>query len=186
MESSQPAKSHVEMALKMGLMLALVEILLSMVQYKFFMGTLSLTFVMTGISIVASLIVMIFVAVLARRAQGGYITLRQVFKPIFITILLGASLAYLFNLLYIHYLDPSVYDQMKQAAINFAADMGADGTALDEIATQFDREQAKAMTAGRIILGLFQTIILHSIGGIIIAAIFKKNAPPHAEPVAEV
>lgn len=177
MDHSQQTSNTQELALKAGIFFALIKILMSTLHMKFFIGNFSLNIALTIVSVLIGLIILIWVALEARKLQGGFITMKEIFKPIFITILIGTSLSYAFDLLYVHVLDPSVYDQLKQSTIDFAQRFGAEDAALDEIAVKFDEEQARALTPGRIILGLFQVIILHSIAGFIIGAIFKRRRP---------
>ncbi len=177
MELSQQTSGQGQIAAKMGLMLALIKILFSTVQFNYFMGQWTMNMIMTLVSVLLSLTVLVVLAVQVRKANGGYISFGLLFRALFIAILIGCSLSYFFDLLYIHFLDPSIYDQLKQSTISFAGRFGADEAALDEIAAKFDEEQAKALTLGRITLGLSQTIIFHSIAGFILAAIFKKKNP---------
>lgn len=182
MDNNQVKDRNTEMAVKMGLMLALIKILFSTVQFTYFIPNWTMNIGMTVLSVLVSLAVLVYVAVLARKGRGGYISLRQIFNPMFIVILIGVSLSYFYDLFYIHYLEPGVYDQLKQSTISFAERMGAEDNDLDEIAIKFDEEKSKALTLGRISLGLFQSIIFHSMGGFIIAAIFKRKEPVH--PIA--
>lgn len=165
------------MALKTGLLIAVVKILLSTVQYQFFAENMGATYAISLLSFIIGLILLYSLGLRQRKAMGGYIELKQVFQALFVSILIFVTLNFLYDLLYTQVIDPTLTDRIQESSMNFAEKMGAPQETLDKMAEEFEKQQTKSLEFGTISLSFFSLIVWYSIIGFIFAAIIKKRKP---------
>jgi uncharacterized membrane protein (DUF106 family) len=163
--------------LKMGVLIALVKIILSTIQYQFFAEQMTTNLVVSFLSFVLGVILLYVTGSKQRKAMGGFIEIKQAFQAMFVAILIFVIVGFLYDLLYQHVIDPTLTERIKTSTISFAEKMGAPQEKLDEMAEQFDEQQRKSTDIGTLSLSLFSMIVWYSIIGFIMAAILKKRKP---------
>ncbi len=175
--TSGKAFNRNEIPVKFGIITGLILSVLSTIQYMFFTESYG---VMMGFMIfifIAAVVMYFITGVQQRKALGGFIDIKQAFSAIFITILIATAISYAYNLLYMKVIDPDVMDRISNTSIEFAEKMGAPADKLDEVAEQVEQRKADSEKIGNQILSFFSQIVIHSIFGIICAAIVKRKNP---------
>lgn len=179
-------KSYVtSTALKWGILISIISVIIFTVVSMFLMGNMGIIGTAV-VSILSFLLILVLLGVMAtqiRKSVGGYMTLRETFRPIFIAILIMVTVTTVYNLVYVKWIDPTYYDRIKESTINASIKIGGDD---DEEASA---RQAEEMYEKRmedkdkptsILLGFAGTIVVYSLFGFIVAAIVKRNPPEHA------
>jgi hypothetical protein len=164
---------------RMGLLIAIIKILLSTISYQFFLASWGMTMLFTGISFIIGVLLLISTGKQQRKALGGYISFKEAFQAIFVALLIFVVLNYLYDVIYMKWIDPSMMDKIKESSIGFAEKMGAPQERLDKMAEEFDKQGEKQWTIGKQAVSLFSSIAIYSIVGFICAAIVKKNKPEY-------
>jgi len=130
-----------------------------------------------AISFIIIIVMMVISAKKQRKQMGGYITLKESFRGLFISILIICVLSALYQIIYTKFIDPDFTVRLKDATINFTEKMGAPQDKLDEVAEDFDKQMAERKTFSKQLLSVMWAIVFYSIVGFIIAAVVKKNKP---------
>ncbi len=167
-----------KMALKYGLLVSVIYILVSSV-VNIFIANLIVFYVSKFIGYMLFFVIIGYFAASIRKANGGYIEFREVFGAIFIMILTASTISYLYNYIYILYIDTHYMEKLKSASIHYMEKMNMPESKLDETAQKFDEqiEEAKHFNLKRNILTLSGAYLLDSLFGLIVAAIVKKQKP---------
>lgn len=164
---------------KMGLLIAIIKIVLSTVQYQFFLGSWGMNMLVMIISLAVGFILLGVTGTMQRKAMGGYINIKDAFQCIFVSILIFVTLNFIYDYVYMQYIDPNMMEKIKESSMGFAEKMGAPQETLDGMEKQFDEQSADKMSIGKQFVGFLSQIVMYSIAGLIIAAIVKKNKPEH-------
>jgi hypothetical protein len=164
-----------DIPLKFGLLAGIVKIVLSTIQYQFFLGNWIGTMLFSLLSLIVGIGIMCLSATNQRKAMGGYISMKDAFQSIFIVILIMVVFSTIYDWIYLSYIDPSMMDKLKDSSISFAQKMGAPEEKLDEMAKQFDEQAKDKANIKNMSLGLLYQIIMYSIVGFICAAVIKRK-----------
>jgi hypothetical protein len=132
---------------------------------------------MTVVSFAAGIALMIVAGKQQRHEMGGYMDIKEAFRVVFITALIAVLLNYTYNYCYMHFIDPTMMDKIKEASISSAEKWGAPQETLDRMADEFDKQNIEKNNISKQLLGLCGTIVLYGIVSFICAAIIKKNKP---------
>lgn len=176
---NNPEFRRFDIPIKMGLLIALMKIILSTVQYQFFLTSWGMTMAITVLSFILGALLLGVTGNMQRKAMGGYITIKEAFQCIFVAILIIVVLNSLYDFIYIKYIDPDMILKIKESSMGFAEKMGAPQESLDKMEKQFDEQSAEKTDLNKQFVGFLSQIVMYSIVGIIIAAIVKKNKPAH-------
>ncbi len=166
-----------DIPVKMGLLLAIIKIVFSTISYSFFLGSWGMTMLMTGLSFVIGLFILHRTGVMQRKGLGGFIDIKQAFQAVFVAAVIAVIIGNTYDIIYMKFIDPSMMDKIKESSIGFAEKMGAPQEKLDEMAEDFDKQNADKNNIGKQLLGFGMYIVWYGIVSFIIAAIVKKNKP---------
>lgn len=166
--------------LRWGIVAGIASILMFTVYSMFLMGSMAFwgSTVFGSTSFVVCLVLIGVMASQQRKAMGGYITFKEAFQGIFVSILIMVVLSQIYSAIYTNFIDPAYFEKVKAMSTEFAAQIG--GKEAGDMAAERAEQQLESQRglAGQI-LGLAGSIILYSIFGFIIAAIVKKEKPAH-------
>lgn len=176
-------------AIKRGLYIALISIVLTVVMY--YVAPQMLTATSFGFAIMAvMLIIYIFFTIDLRKEIGGFWTFRQALKGIFLMAVVAGLVSAVFNLIFFKFIEPGAYDKLSGfASENLTKTLEAFGTPEDQIDAQVEAglERIKSQynpTVSSFFMQLGIAIIIEFVMSLIFAAIFKKERPVFA-PVEE-
>ncbi len=116
-----------------------------------------------------------------RKAMGGFITFKEAFSAIFVSILIVVGMSQLYSVIYTNLIDPEYYEKTLQMSQNMTIQMGASEEVAEQAMTNAEEQIAKQKSVGGILMSAMFQIILYSLFGFIIAAIVKRNKPEHLQ-----
>lgn len=172
-----PQFKRFDIPLKWGIVIAIFNIIAFTVVNMFLVSNMIAYFAGLIITFIITVILLGVVGKKQRTAMGGYITFKQAFQAIFISILIVCVANFLYTYIYMMFIDPDFMAKMKESTIAFTEKMGASQDQIDDAARQFDEQEKTKSKFSSQILSLFWTIVVYSIFGFICAAIVKRNRP---------
>ena len=116
-------------------------------------------------------------ATIIKKRNGGYLQFKHTFGAIFVMLFIANLFNYLFNYVYIEYIDPDYVYKLKAATIavvqqNKPADAAKAAADMDiQIA------QSKTFSLGNNLMNFLMVVLYSCLPGLITAAIVKKNTP---------
>jgi hypothetical protein len=143
----------------------------------FLLGNLIVYFIGIFLSFSIQVILMGVAGAQQRKALGGFISFKDAFRAIFITLLIFLVINTIYSYIYMHFIDPDFSEKMKEASLRMAEKWGANQEALDKAAQKADDNIEKGKHLSSQLLSFFWSIVIYSIFGMICAAIVKKNKP---------
>jgi hypothetical protein len=164
-------------SIKFGLLGALAIIALQMICYLISPSTLASWTAM--LFYLPLLFLMIYGGITYRREIGGYQSFGQAFLAVFIIGAVGSVIHNIFSLILFKYIDPSLTDMIKQAAIeNTQAMMEKFNTpdAQVEEALQRVRNQDYAPSLRSFGIGIISAMVFNTILTLIIAAFVRRDS----------
>ncbi|ALM48403.1 hypothetical protein AMR72_05520 [Flavobacterium psychrophilum] len=164
--------------LNFGVILGIVSILITVIIYVTDPTKFVSIWVGLGI-ILMNLIFGIFVIAKTKQALGGFITFKEAFTVYFITMALASLISIIFMYLLFNFIDPSIKETIMVATTEMTVNMMKNmGVKTEEI-----RKTVEAMREvdNFSILKQLQSylggLLIHTIIGLIVAAVMKKNNP---------
>jgi hypothetical protein len=160
--------------IRYGLITGVVYAILLFLRYNFFTGSpLSFgLFIMVSYLIV--LVLYLFAGIARKKELVGYADFKDIFRTIFITILITEAVYIIFNAIYLKYVDPSFFDNFKSVTRDYLEKHGANQDQIDQQLKKFE-EAHKQMSPVELIKGFASWIVIDSIIGMIYAAILRKK-----------
>ncbi len=137
-----------------------------------------------GISFAVSIIVPLIFMFLAIRdtknEQEGFISFGECLKASFLTYIIGSLIGVIFSFVLMNYLDPSLLDLQKEAAIEAAESMssmlGAPEEAMEEMREQMEEQDLDTFTVGQAMIGWLGGLVFPGlILALIMSGVLKKN-----------
>jgi len=162
---------------KWGILAGLFSVILTTVNFMFIIGNYPFFLATSFVIYVVVILFYFFAGVQQRRAFGGYISLKEAFRTIFIVILISGLISTVYGILYVKLIDPGVMDTIKESTMAFLERVGTPPEKIDETVEAFDREAARGMQPARLLYAFAQQIIVQSIFGFICAFIVKRKRP---------
>lgn len=179
MTNKNQSNVPISLSIKWGIIIAIINILLYTTLNKFLMNSENMTlyYVAIGSTFVLTIVLLSFLARQQRSALGGFISFKQCFRTLFIAILIICVTSFLYQQIYLKFIDPSFLDRMKEATLAFTEKMGAGQEQLDDVAEKMDKQIAESNSVSRQLLSVVWTVVFYSIIGFVISAIVRKNKP---------
>lgn len=165
-----------DIPVKFGLLIGLVGIILSTINYMFVMPASYIAFlVFSGVFFLVGIFLYFYTGVRQRQAMGGYITLKEAFSAIFIAILISTVITTIWGLVYARVIDPELSSKIKDSTLAFMERMHAPAEKLDETAKQIDEQIGDSLKPGILLYSYAKSLVVTSIFGFICAAIVKRE-----------
>lgn len=173
---AQPASTDA-VALKWGIITALVTVILSTVMLMFMTDSMMTFWVFSIVLLAVPIILYGIGAAQQRKALGGYIELKEAFRAVFIMILINVVVSTIYGYIYKEFIDPEYIDRLRTAMTNFIDNAKIPKDKADEMYQQFDQKMSQQSSLKATFMNILIQIIVYSIFGFIIAAIVKKKRP---------
>lgn len=160
--------------IKWGIAGALVYIVLLYFRY-FYCATDPVTFGgFASLSYIAILILFYFAA-RARKKQGnGFASFKEIFQSVLLTILITELGYALFNLIYLHFVNPDFFPHFKAKTGALLEKANLDKDKVDLQLSTFDNI-AKQYTIANIVKGFGMWILIDCIFGVVYSSLLKKT-----------
>ncbi len=163
-----------KMAMTYGLILGLIYIVIisltNMAATALFLYTL-----LRGTGYLLYVVILGFMLARIRKANGGYIELREVFGPAFIILLIAGGLSYIWQYVYIYLVDPGFTDKVLNATVESLEKAKMSDEKIDEMVAEI--EKSKTFNLGKTILGFFTSVLMDCLFGLVVSLIIKKQRP---------
>ena len=114
----------------------------------------------------------------SKKAQNGFISLKEAFTSYFITILIGLIVASVVAIVLFNVIDPDAAITLKEKTIENTAEMMRNWNAPEESIIQTVeqmREQPNQFSIGSVLQSLVIQLVIYSVIGLIAALIMKKS-----------
>ena len=158
-----------------GVVLGLIYIILSTITNLTVAQQLTLYGVMTLLNYILYFVILGFMAKMIRKANGGFMEFKELFGTIFVILLVSASMTYLYNWVFMNYIDPHFTEKVLEAARLKIEQSPLPDEQIDELLKNMDKESAGAKSFD--VLAWAGLIVRDCVFGWIVAAIMKKSKP---------
>ncbi len=158
-----------------GVVLGLVYIILSTITNLTVAQQVTLYGVMTLVNYVLYFIILGIMAKMIRKANGGFIEFKELFGTIFVILLVSGSMTYIYNWVFMNYIDPHFTEKVLEAARIKIEQAPLPDEKIDELLKNMDKESAGAKSFDP--LAWAGLIVRDCVFGLIVAAIMKKSKP---------
>jgi uncharacterized membrane protein (DUF106 family) len=179
-ESTEPVSKYA-IAIRYGLMTGFVLMFITTIGFLYLLKYSFIVFsIVSFISYIVPVIPVIFYYLAAKRQQallGGFISLKDAFQVVFISILIAVAIFTIYGLIYNKYIDPENTTRMKEAALTFFEEMKMPQEQLDAQMKNIEEQTKDSTSFSKLSYSVSQSIILHSIFGFIVALIVSRKKP---------
>jgi hydrogenase-4 membrane subunit HyfE len=162
--------------LRFGLITGLLYALLLFLRYRFF----SSDPVHFGLSALVTYLVILtmylFTGIARKKELGGYGEPREIFQSIFIVILITEMVYIIFNLIYLKFIDPSFWENLKATSLSYYQSLHMTADQLEQRMKSFKDVNQQSTPMG-LLKGYGFSVIIDSLFGLIIASILRKKKP---------
>ncbi len=169
---SQTSKYTV--GLRFGLITGSIYAVLLILRYHYFASSP----VQFGISAFASYIIILimysFTGIARKKELGGYGELKDIFQSIFITILITELVYIIFTLVYLKYVDPAFWENLKKSSVLYFQSLKLSNEEIAQRTKEFKDVDQETSPLG-LVRGYGYSVVIDSIFGLIIASILKKK-----------
>lgn len=166
---------NVSIGLSFGVIIGLVYIVMLLLRWK-----MAENIIVFGLLAIVSFLVclglMFYEAHYRRKENGGFITLKDLFQTLFISVLVFELFYTIFNFVYLKYIDPGVVDRMKagmQAMLDKAGDQITEADKAKRL-SQLDKIDDATKT-GKLIQGYLISVAISGVCALLVSLIMKKK-----------
>lgn len=171
-------ETNINHGLKWGTIIGLVYCALLFLRYSQGGANPVMLGVWSFIGYVVVLILLFICGNSRKKALGGYIELKDAFQTMFICVL-GFEFFYMaFNFIYLKYVNPDFFQNMKDSLEAFMIKNNVDQGKIDEALESLDTQASKNMNLGNSILSFAYSIVISGIFALIFALIIRKKRDP--------
>lgn len=173
--------------LKFGLITGLVLCVITLFSYM--MGLeFMISFWLAFINIAVTIGAVVYCGIVWKRANGGYLDLKNSFLTIFLVYAVSAFIVMLFNITLYTVIDPELPEQVQEAVIEKTIGMmekfGAPEDKIEETLEKLEEESSE-YNASTFISGYFMSLIFGATIALIGGAIIKKQKPIFEEQASD-
>jgi hypothetical protein len=142
--------SKFAIAVRFGLITGMLYAALLFLRYRFFASNPMQFGVSALISYVLILLMYLFTGIARKKELGGYGETREIFQSIFIVILITELVYVLFNFIYLKFIDPAFWENLKAESLSYYQSLN---------------------------IGYGFSVVIDSLFGLIFASILRKKRP---------
>ena len=175
-------KLNVSTGIRFGLILGAIYCVLLFWRWSAAGNVVILPFI-TILSYFGILGLMFYEAAYRRKINGGFISVKDLFQTLFISVLLFEMFFSAYNYIHFHFIDTHVVDKMKEGMKEALLKMGP------QISDQVKKDKIDGldqfkdtMTIGQIIKNYFVWVSASGVFALIISVLMRKN-PPAAKTI---
>lgn len=168
--------SKYSLPLRFGLITGLIYIVLLFFRYKYFASDPVQFGLSALVTYIVILMMYLFTGIARRKELGGYGESREIFQSIFIVILITELVYILFNLIYLKYVDPAFWENLKTTSLSYYQGLKLNGEQMEQRMKSFKDVDQQTKPMG-LLKGYGFSVIIDSLFGLIFAAILRKKKP---------
>jgi hypothetical protein len=175
MSDLKPSSKY-SIPMRFGLITGLVYMVLLFFRYKYFASNPVQFGLSALVTYLVILMLYLFTGIARRKELGGYGESREIFQSIFIVILITELVYILFNLIYLKYVDPAFWENLKTTSLSYYKGLKLDGVQMEQRMKSFKDVDQQTKPMG-LLKGYGFSVIIDSLFGLIFAAILRKKKP---------
>lgn len=171
----EPPKQSMSTPIKLGVIIGLVYCALIFCQDQFFYAN-PLTFSLTKLACYLIILAGFFyTGYTVKKELGGYISFKECLRAILVVIVITEFFYFVFNTIYIKYIDPNFFEKLKTAWIAFFNRSSVPQDKINDTMQKFN--DAGKITFGSLVQSYGFSILIDAVFGVIICAILRKDKP---------
>ncbi len=179
MEENNPAPSLMSHAMRSGLIIGAIGIIITLLIYL--VNPELMVSMWMFLVLILNLVLVVVFGIQYRNQSGGFLSFGSAWKHGFLTLLIAGILGTIFNILMHTVIDPGLKDFLIEASVENAEDMarsfGADESAIEQAAESTRESTAAGFTIGGMFKNLGIAIIIYAVIALITGLIVRKNPP---------
>jgi hypothetical protein len=172
--------SKYSIPLRFGLITGLIYIVLLFFRYKYFASNPVHFGLSALVTYVIILTMYLFTGIARKKELGGYGESREIFQSIFIVILITELVFILFNLIYLKYIDPAFWQNLKATSLSYYQSLHMTGEQMEQRMKSFKDVNQQSTPIG-LLKGYGFSVIIDSLFGLIFASLLRKKKPASLE-----
>ncbi len=169
-------KAGIKQGIIFGLIGGIAYIVLLTIRYNWSGANYFFYALFQAFSLVCILLTAALSAYFFRKQLGGFATLKQMFQPIFVTILISELFFCLYYYVYMNYIDPGYFDRYIPYVNNWMKINQVKPERVKETMDGLNAQKASKSDIRPLFAVLINSLILDGIFGLIIALIFRKRS----------
>ena len=171
MQQETPA-SH---AIKWGIIIGLVYCVLLWLLYSLGSENMIMLGVWSFVGFIIVMILLFMSATQLRKKMGGFIGFKELFKYLFITVLIYEAFYAIFSFIYVNYVDPEFFNKIKVAMEELLVKANESQDKIDEQMEKFDRDASSNKSMLGVLKSYLISVAISGTCALIISAIVKKK-----------
>ena len=168
--------SNYSVGSRFGLITGFLYVGLLFLRYKFFAFTPRSFYFIALVSYLFILLMYLITGIARKKELGGTAEIKEVFKSIFIAILITELMYLLFNFIYLKWVDPGFSGNFQEISQAYYKNLGYSADQL-EMEMKAVKLMSDAVKPEGLLKGFGTIIVVDSIFGFIFAAILSKKKP---------
>ncbi len=166
--------SRYTVGLRFGLITGLIYVVLLFLRYRYFAGNPIQFGLSALVSYIIILVMYLFAGIARKKELGGFGELKDIFQSIFIAILITELVYIIFNLVYLKYVDPAFWENLKKTSISYYESLKLNNEEITQRIKGFKDADQETKPLG-LLRGYGYSVVIDSLFGLIIASILRKK-----------
>ncbi len=171
-------ESHTSHAVKWGIIIGFVYAVMLWLRYSMGADNPIMLGLWTMVGYIIVLVLMLVSGFKLRKNNGGFIEFREIFKYLFITVLIFELFYAAFNYIYLTYIDPEFFTKVKAATETMLLNANESQDKIDEMLEKMDTDAAANMNLVSVLKSYLVSIAISGIFALIFSLIIKKKKDP--------
>lgn len=159
--------------LSMGLAIAAIKIILSSIQY-YYLEDYRVSTILFLVSLSVGIALLPVAGVWQKRRLGSTAALKDVFRAIFITILIAVTTSFVYDQVRLS-MDPTIADRIYKGQIEYVKKLPHAAERLGELKKNYETDKTQKIAVFNLTTQLLSYIVWYSILGFIFALVISKN-----------
>lgn len=162
-------------ALINGLVLGMIHIVIVTITFQF-ATAIAMSILIKFAGYVVYLVILGFMLAGMRKANGGYLELREAFGAAFVTLFVAGLLSFIYQQIYVYVIDPGLTDRVINATI---AELEKKGNIPEDKLDQMIEkvQESKKVTPGGIAVSFLAGVVVDCLFGLLVSLIVRKQRP---------
>lgn len=172
------AAARNKMAAIYGLLVSIYYIIVTTVAYSQ-IGNIVVFYAIKTLGYILFFLLLGMMTSRIKKANGGYLEFKQAYGAVFIMILVSGVLYFVYNFIYIQYIDSQYIYKLKDSMIRWMEKMHTPDDKIEKASRSFDKQitESKTFNFGNNILSFCSMLLVDSLFGLLVGLAVKKNKP---------
>jgi riboflavin transporter FmnP len=168
-------ETNIQHGLKWGVIIGIVYTLFLFLRYYLGAENPVLLGVFTFTGYLVVLILLLVSGFQRRKLSGGYITLKDAFQTMFVSVIVFELFFAIFNYIYLQYINPDFFVSMKNSLEEMMTRSNIDQDRIDEMLEKMDTDAAKELGFVSSLKSFAFSLVISGIFALIFALIIRRK-----------